>query len=181
MDPEQDTDAAELRRRLERFDWSFAKDEDIAYAEYFGSEGTWLVLPRAMLNEMADTRTAVTRAKTWGDLRRTLPDRRLAEVVEASYVLEDEPYEGKTLEDIPDDAEFTGAGYDYDQFPDYPDKAMLDWLPWEILSEFGSEESTMVSHWYVIYEIDALLEGLRSVGATCEMDEGLFSDAFNGR
>lgn len=52
VDDEERQEAAE---RLQRFDWSFAKGEDIVYGWIAGTEDDWLVLPRSAMEDAADT------------------------------------------------------------------------------------------------------------------------------
>ena len=87
------------------FDWSFAKSEDILYGSYLGNGEEHLVLPRRVLVEMLATRSAVSGARTWGDLRRDLSRERLIELASTAYVFEEGPRAGASLDDLPDDLE----------------------------------------------------------------------------
>ena len=107
----------------------------------------------------------------------------MAEVMtESGDFDEDGAYAGLTVATIPDEEMFICPTYDDVQFPDWPDRVMLDWLPSSIFFGYGDEESgTPASTVYRIHDIEGLVDGLRSVGATCERDDSLIAAASLGR
>jgi hypothetical protein len=180
-----EAEAAVRLAKAKQFDWSFARDEDVVYGHAPGEKDRWLVLPRWQAEEIADTRGALERVRTWGEARQAVPGHRIDEMTEMLAARgefdEHGTYAGLTIATIPDEMEFLYPTYDEDQFPEWSDRAMIRWLPEAIRSGYGEEESNRGSHGYRIADIRGLLTGLRSVGARCRRDDELISDAYEGR
>jgi hypothetical protein len=166
------------RRTVDDFDWSFACGEDVVYSKPWNDE--YIVLPRRVLEELA----AVIDAKTWGALRAVLSRERFELAVEVSKILEDGEYEGKTWADIPDHAAFDVETVDqeFPASPFRPEWNMEEWLPKDVAEAFGTRVlATFGDEWLMIVDIESVVAGLRSGGASCVEDDELVMAAYNGR
>ncbi|AQP48507.1 hypothetical protein BW730_14315 [Tessaracoccus aquimaris] len=123
---------------------------------------------------------ALESAKTWGELRRLLPEEEWSEVIEMWPVTDDEGnpvvVDGKPLREFEEGQE-DDEPFEADDFPgvadgDYPtwlQQEMEDWMPAEIVDEYATVLETRLNGEALMFrdeDTESIADALRALGHT---------------
>jgi len=134
--------------------------------------GGLVFLPEPMANELAQIQAALSSAKTWGELRELLPAARLTEVFDLVE------FDTPPAPDDPFDAGDIPAYCDGD-WPEWPARYQLDWLPDDALA-LGSREASVLSGDFIEFAPEReqeLVEVLNAHGHAVRRDDELVTAA----
>lgn len=137
-----------------------------------GDEPVFILRRRA--EDLATLWSALSSARTWGDLRRSLPPRLFRETVDACWGDDDE---------LDDDEIFSydsvGVIADGD-FPGIPTQEVLAWMPADIREQYGDVGMSMVSGPLLSFRSDdaaAIAAALEEQGFATTRDDDLVASA----
>lgn len=151
--------------------------DDLVYGEF--PEGELVFIPRAAAELNAERWNAATTAATWGELRELSPTA-FAELAQAWA--EEHGDDTEIDDDTPFDPYAISAVADY-EWPDWPAQEMANWMPDELLEEFGGEEFSAVSGDFLVLRpkhTTAIVKRLQAHGYRCVKDQKLVSRACGG-
>src|SRR5919107_6311312 len=120
-----------------------ARQDDIVYGEVTDS---LVFIPKEEAIELGQVYKALRTANTWGEFKERSPTDKYKEAVEFAWeVLEEEGAVSENNKEPDAEAEFDPdhhLGYENMDWPSWPAQNMLDWVPEEIQTRFGSSKPT---------------------------------------
>lgn len=134
---------------------------------YGGDEANGLVvIPRAEALRLATVVRAVGRATTWGQLRSMLPAGEWEEIVDTTEPPgDDDPF---SPDDLP--------GWNDGDYPDWPQRRALQWMPTEIIDAIGDIADSRLNGEFIQIATDKeeqLLALFKARGVRIERDDEL--------
>jgi hypothetical protein len=149
-------------------------DLDVKDLLYSTDEMSVLFVPRALALELIETREQLPECRTWGEARAALRSDRFDELVDELVAPKDQP----PADDAPLDLGHLNLHHPW---PWIHHSAIEDWVPPDVIEEFGERFDTMMSSGVNldICRVDELVGRLRAAGYRCEEDgrvENLFGE-----
>ncbi len=132
-------------------------------------------MPEHAARELAELRTLLPVARTWGEFRAGISDARWRRIVE--------PLEGDG-EPVPEPAApFDAAqiwGYEDGDWPEWPAQQMLEWMPVELQQRFGDIEDSVLNGPCLQLEPTRereIVQALHAASFTCRRDDAMIRKA----
>jgi hypothetical protein len=128
-------------------------------------------LPKRKAHRLARLWEAITAAKTWGELRAMLPRTAVREIRE--LYMGGEAGRNDVLSSAPFDYGDIGA-ISEGNWPDWPQQLMLDFMPKEVVDEYGQVEDSMHNGEFLKLDptkADEMIARLRLCGFAVEEDK----------
>ena len=116
----------------------------------------------ALVKELGVLRTALDNAQTWGEFRTQVSAERMREIVE---------------DDPADDAPFAAdeiPGFKDGDWPEWLHQEMLEWMPRDLITKFGTVEDSVLNGQFLSVPADAgeaLARELERRGWSCLRDD----------
>jgi hypothetical protein len=133
-------------------------------------------IPEDRAHDLVKVRDAIENARTWGEFRLLLPERRWREIADDYAPVEEEP---PPADDEPFAADAV-PGYIDGDWPEWPAQQMLDWMPQDIQDRFGDVGSSMVSGDSLYIDPASerdVVAALQNAGYVCSRDDKLVARA----
>jgi hypothetical protein len=179
---EDDEPRDDRREEAPALDWSFARDEDVVYGTSLVHPDGLVFLPRAWIDRLVAIRKVLRSTPTWGDLRAVLDEEDLEEIRERTQVfLEEDGIAPTDPMNLILDERPVGhiRGVDEFEWPELPDGMMISWIPAEIAHRYAERQTGMImADQLQVVDEDGFIQGLESVGASCERNDDLIARAF---
>ena len=121
--------------------------------------------PAALVKELGTLRTALSRAKTWGEFRTQVSAERMREIVE---LIEDDPadHAGFAADELP--------GFADGDWPEWLHQEMLGWMPQDLITKFGIVEDSVLNGQFLSIPEEAgeaVARDLEHRGWSCVRDD----------
>lgn len=124
-----------------------------------------------LVEDLGRLRTAIEDATTWGEFRRQVSAERVREI------------EQRTQDSPPDETPFDGdtlPGYGEGDWPEWLHQDMLEWMPKDLASGFGTVSDSLLNGRFLAIDPDDgedLARELDARGFSCRRDDELLSVA----
>jgi hypothetical protein len=134
---------------------------------------TLVFIPAERATELAVIHFAIAKAKTWRQFAEMIPPHVWSKLL---HDLEDN-------ESTPDlDSKFDPGmiGVEDGDWPDWPEQAMMEWLPPEAVARFGTQHQSVLNGPFLSLDpkhTSEIVEALERAGHTCHRDDALIAQA----